>query len=151
MRRHRRGVGRPGGPRVTLVIRLRLVRWISSRGSGLSCADARRGGTSARAHWRENMIATETAVRQLKFFVNGSWQEARGSSLHPITNPATGEVIAQVPYATAHDVDRTARSAPAAFLAWREVPVDDRVHVLYRSKALLHPHSADIVPILAPD
>ncbi len=95
------------------------------------------------------MIATETAVRKLKFFVNGSWEESSGSSLHPITNPATGAVIAQVPYATAADVDRTARAAHAAFLAWRDVPVVDRVQVLYRYKTLLDRHADEIARILS--
>src|SRR5437773_12028668 len=83
------------------------------------------------------MMTTETAVRTLKFFVNGSWDESPGRSLHPITNPASGEVIAQVPYAASDDVDRAARAAHAAFLRWRDVPVVDRVQVLYRYKALL--------------
>jgi malonate-semialdehyde dehydrogenase (acetylating)/methylmalonate-semialdehyde dehydrogenase len=95
------------------------------------------------------MIATEAAVRKLKFFVNGSWEERVGSSLHPITNPATGDVIAQVPYATAEDVDRTARAAHAAFLQWREVPVVDRVQVLYRFKTLLDRHAEEIARILS--
>ncbi len=95
------------------------------------------------------MIATETAVRKLKFFVNGSWEERGGSSLHPITNPATGDVIAQVPYATAEDVDRTARAAHAAFLEWRDVPVVDRVQVLYRYKTLLDRHADEIARILS--
>jgi malonate-semialdehyde dehydrogenase (acetylating)/methylmalonate-semialdehyde dehydrogenase len=95
------------------------------------------------------MIATETAVRKLKFFVNGSWEELSGRALHPITNPATGDVIAQVPFATAEDVDRTARAAHAAFLHWREVPVVDRVQVLYRYKALLDRHADEIARILS--
>src|SRR5947208_12025343 len=95
------------------------------------------------------MIATETAVRKLKFFVNGSWEESSGGSLHPVTNPATGAVIAQVPYATAADVDRTARAAHAAFLAWRDVPVVDRVQVLYRYKTLLDRHADEIARILS--
>jgi malonate-semialdehyde dehydrogenase (acetylating)/methylmalonate-semialdehyde dehydrogenase len=95
------------------------------------------------------MIATETAVRTLKFFVNGSWEELSGRTLHPITNPATGDVIAQVPYATAEDVDRTARAAHAAFLQWREVPVVDRVQVLYRYKTLLDRHADEIARILS--
>jgi malonate-semialdehyde dehydrogenase (acetylating)/methylmalonate-semialdehyde dehydrogenase len=95
------------------------------------------------------MIATETAVRKLKFFVNGSWEERGGSSLHPITNPATGDVIAQVPYATADDVDRTAQAAHAAFLQWRDVPVVDRVQVLYRYKTLLDRHADEIARILS--
>src|SRR5438094_639423 len=98
------------------------------------------------------MMTTETAVRTLKFFVNGSWDESPGRSLHPITNPASGEVIAQVPYAASDDVDRAARAARAAhaaFLRWRDVPVVDRVQVLYRYKALLDRHSDEIAGILS--
>jgi malonate-semialdehyde dehydrogenase (acetylating)/methylmalonate-semialdehyde dehydrogenase len=93
------------------------------------------------------MMATETAVRTLKFFVNGAWESASGQQ-HPVTNPATGEVIAQVPYATADEVDRAAQAAHAAFLNWREVPVVDRVQVLYRFKSLLDRHTEEIARIL---
>src|SRR5580698_7558842 len=95
------------------------------------------------------MIATDTTVRTLKFFVNGKWEEAEGSSLHPVTNPATGEVIARVPFANAAQVDRAARMAHAAFLNWREVPVVERVQVLYRYKALLETHVDEIARILS--
>jgi malonate-semialdehyde dehydrogenase (acetylating)/methylmalonate-semialdehyde dehydrogenase len=95
------------------------------------------------------MIATETAVRTVKFYTNGSWEDAPGRALHPITNPATGEKIAQVPYATADDVDRTARAAHAAFLKWREVPVAERVQVFYRYKDLLEKHVTEIARILS--
>ncbi|HTM48657.1 MAG TPA: CoA-acylating methylmalonate-semialdehyde dehydrogenase [Bryobacteraceae bacterium] len=95
------------------------------------------------------MLATEKAVRKLKFFVNGTWIEAGEGATHAVTNPATGEVIAQVPYASAEDVDRAARAAHAAFLTWREVPVVDRVQVLYRYKALLDRHADEIARILS--
>ena len=85
----------------------------------------------------------------IKFYTNGAWEDAPGRALHPITNPATGEVIAQVPYATAEDVDRTARAAHAAFLKWREVPVVERVQVFYRYKDLLEKHAAEIARILS--
>jgi malonate-semialdehyde dehydrogenase (acetylating)/methylmalonate-semialdehyde dehydrogenase len=83
------------------------------------------------------MIATETAIQNLSFLINGKWERPQGSSLHPITNPATGAVIAQVPYASEADIDRTVRTAHAAFASWRDVPVVDRVQVLYRYKDLL--------------
>ncbi len=95
------------------------------------------------------MIATETAVRELQFFVNGKWQRMEGHPLHAITNPASGQVIAQVPYATADDVDRAARAAHDAFLKWREVPVVERVQVLYRYKDLLEKHLDEIARILS--
>jgi malonate-semialdehyde dehydrogenase (acetylating) / methylmalonate-semialdehyde dehydrogenase len=86
---------------------------------------------------------------RVKFYTNGSWEDAPGRTLHPIANPATGEVIAQVPYATADDVDRTARAAHAAFLKWREVPVVERVQVFYRYKDLLEKHAAEVARILS--
>ena len=57
-------------------------------------------------------------------------------------------MIAQVPYATAEDVDRAARAAHAAFLKWREVPVVDRVQVLYRYKELLESTRRKLARIL---
>ena len=94
------------------------------------------------------MIATETAVKDVKFYVDGKWEQPAGRPLHPIYNPATGHVIARVPFATADDVDRAARSAHAAFLKWREVPVVDRVQVFYRYKDLLEKHAEEVARIL---
>ena len=94
------------------------------------------------------MIATEKSVRTLQFYVNGKWENSEGAS-HPVTNPAFGEVIANVPYATAAEVDRVAKLAHAAFLKWREVPVVDRVQVLYRYKTLLDKNTDDVARILS--
>jgi malonate-semialdehyde dehydrogenase (acetylating)/methylmalonate-semialdehyde dehydrogenase len=69
-------------------------------------------------------------------------------TLHPVTNPATGAVLAEIPYATAEDVDRAVRKAHEAFLTWREVPVVDRVQPLYRFKALLENHAGDLAALL---
>jgi malonate-semialdehyde dehydrogenase (acetylating)/methylmalonate-semialdehyde dehydrogenase len=89
------------------------------------------------------MLLTETAVETLKFFVNGKWEPSGSRALHNIANPATGRVIARVPYAASDDIDRAARVAHQAFLEWREVPVVDRVQVLYRYKDLLEKHAED--------
>jgi malonate-semialdehyde dehydrogenase (acetylating)/methylmalonate-semialdehyde dehydrogenase len=93
------------------------------------------------------MIATE--VQTLKFYVNGKWESTQGSGLHPVTNPATGETIAHVPYATVAEVDRVARHAHAAFLKWRDVPVVDRVQIFYRYKTLLEAHANEVARILS--
>ena len=69
-------------------------------------------------------------------------------ALHAVTNPATGAVLAEIPYAAAEDVDRTVRAAHEAFLKWREVPVVDRVQPLYRFKTLLEQHSAEVAALL---
>jgi malonate-semialdehyde dehydrogenase (acetylating) / methylmalonate-semialdehyde dehydrogenase len=94
------------------------------------------------------MIATESTVQTVSFYVNGAWETPQGRGLHPVYNPATGAVIAQVPYGGEAEVDRAVRSAHAAFLKWREVPVVDRVQVLYRYKALLEKHAAEVAAVL---
>jgi malonate-semialdehyde dehydrogenase (acetylating)/methylmalonate-semialdehyde dehydrogenase len=94
------------------------------------------------------MIATESKVGTVSFYVNGAWEQPDGCARQPIANPATGAVLAEVPYATADDVDRAVRAAHEAFLKWREVPVVDRVQVLYRYKALLEEHAGEIAAIL---
>jgi malonate-semialdehyde dehydrogenase (acetylating)/methylmalonate-semialdehyde dehydrogenase len=94
------------------------------------------------------MIATESKVETLSFYVNGAWERPDGRARQPITNPATGAVLAEVPFATEADVDRAVRAAHEAFLKWRDVPVVDRVQVLYRYKALLEEHAGEIAAIL---
>ena len=69
-------------------------------------------------------------------------------TLHPVTNPATGAVLAEIPYATVEDVDRAVRAAHEAFLTWREVPVVDRVQPLYRFKTALEKHTAEVAALL---
>jgi malonate-semialdehyde dehydrogenase (acetylating)/methylmalonate-semialdehyde dehydrogenase len=90
------------------------------------------------------MIATET----VSFYIDGVWETPQSRALEPVTNPATGARIAEVPYAAAADVDRAVQAAHAAFLKWRDVPVVDRVQVLYRFKALLDKHADELAAIL---
>jgi len=94
------------------------------------------------------MIATGNKVDTVSFYVNGAWEQPSGGASQPVTNPATGEVLAEVAFATAADVDRTVRAAHEAFLKWRDVPVVDRVQVLYRFKTLLEEHAGEMAAIL---
>jgi malonate-semialdehyde dehydrogenase (acetylating)/methylmalonate-semialdehyde dehydrogenase len=94
------------------------------------------------------MITTESAVGLVGFYINGAWEKPQGHTTFPVTNPATGTVLANVPFATADDVDRAVRTAHEAFLKWREVPVVDRVQVLYRFKALMEEHASEVAATL---
>ena len=94
------------------------------------------------------MIATETKKESVSFYVNGAWEKPGARKSQEVFNPATGQVLATVGFATAEDVDRTVRSAHAAYLKWRDVPVVDRVQVLYRFKTLLEAHALELAAIL---
>ena len=52
---------------------------------------------------------------RLKFFINGEWIESKSNNCFENTNPATGDVIAEVPVATEAEVEAAINSAWNAF------------------------------------
>jgi 1-pyrroline dehydrogenase len=56
-----------------------------------------------------------TAVRQHRMFIGGEWVDSASGETQEIIGPTTGEVLAEVPKASAEDVDRAVRSAKKAF------------------------------------
>ena len=62
-------------------------------------------------------------MSQLVNFIGGSWDSPRACQHQDVTNPATGEVLAQVPLSTVEEADRAVHSAAEAFPAWRATPV----------------------------
>jgi malonate-semialdehyde dehydrogenase (acetylating)/methylmalonate-semialdehyde dehydrogenase len=66
----------------------------------------------------------------------------------PVVNPATGLQIGQIAFAKPEDVDLAVQRAHQAFLLWRDVPVVDRVQVLYKYKELLEKHASELALLL---
>ena len=73
-------------------------------------------------------------------FINGQWHGASGSEYQDVLNPATGEVLAQVPLSDASDVLAAVDAASAAFLEWRRTPPEDRIQPLFKLKQLMEDH-----------
>src|SRR6201985_3351210 len=67
-------------------------------------------------------------------FVDGREIEAGQGAMLDVHNPATGEVIAQIPNSTAADIDRAMKSARAAFegKAWGGLDVRARARLVNR-------------------
>lgn len=66
----------------------------------------------------------------------------------PIYNPATGEVIEQVPLSDEHDVDQAVRAANEAATGWARTSVMERTQLLFRFKALLEEHLDELAEIV---
>ena len=75
--------------------------------------------------------------RLLPSLIDGAWHPSEGEPAEPVYEPATGAVLARVPFATAAECDGAVAAAARAFAAWREVPVGERVQVMFRYKQLL--------------
>jgi len=77
-----------------------------------------------------------------KLFIGGEWIEATGGSF-ATRNPATGEVIEEIGFASEADVDAAVAAAEAAFSssAWRDLAPSARADLLYRLADLMAEHA----------
>jgi 1-pyrroline dehydrogenase len=67
-----------------------------------------------------------------RMFINGDWSDAASGETSEIVNPATEEVIAEVPKGDASDVDRAVAAAREAFEAWSLTTPAERSNALHK-------------------
>src|SRR5271163_3559782 len=87
-------------------------------------------------------------ITRLTNFVNGRWADSHASEWRDVINPATGDVVAQVPLADAVEVNQAVEAAAAAFPEWRRTPPEDRIQPLFKLKMLLEDHIDEIARII---
>lgn len=81
--------------------------------------------------------------------IGSDWRApADGGGALPVYNPATGEVIEQVPLSGAAEVDAAVNAAAKAYPAWSRTAVMERVRLMFRFKALLEDHFEDLARII---
>ncbi|MCA0991337.1 CoA-acylating methylmalonate-semialdehyde dehydrogenase [Pseudalkalibacillus hwajinpoensis] len=80
---------------------------------------------------------TKTAVKTIQNYVGGEWIDSKTKEYQSVYNPATGEVIAEVPISTKEDLGHAVATAKEAFKTWSEVPVPRRARILFKYQQLL--------------
>jgi malonate-semialdehyde dehydrogenase (acetylating)/methylmalonate-semialdehyde dehydrogenase len=71
-----------------------------------------------------------------------------GAQSLPIYNPATGQVIDQVPLSGGKEVGAAVRAAATAYESWSRTAVMERVRLMFRYKALLEEHFEELAAIV---
>ncbi len=90
-----------------------------------------------------------TAVARVKLLIDGEWVDSQSNEWQDIVNPATQEVLAQVPFATATEVNAAVAAAHKAYRTWRETPIGARMRIMLRLQALIREHSKRIAAVLS--
>ena len=80
--------------------------------------------------------------------IGSEWRSPDVNDSLPIYNPATGEVIGQVPLSGAKEVDAAVQAAVAAYKSWSRTALMERVRLMFRYKALLEEHFEDLAAII---
>ena len=77
-------------------------------------------------------------------YIDNAWQKSTTNELLDVTNPATAEVLTQVPLSPAEEVNQAATAAATALHEWRRTPPVERIQYLFKLKFLLEENLDDI-------
>ena len=89
---------------------------------------------------------TLTAERY-QMFIAGEWRDAETGETTDVINPATEEVIANVPKGTTGDVDRAVAAARSAFEEWQFSTPAERSTMLYKFADAVEAHADELAHI----
>lgn len=84
----------------------------------------------------------------MKCWVNGSFSDASSGETVAVRNPATGEVVDEVPRLGPDDVRRAIDAAAMAFPEWSGMSAEDRGRVLARAAEAVRAKKAEIAKLL---
>jgi malonate-semialdehyde dehydrogenase (acetylating)/methylmalonate-semialdehyde dehydrogenase len=98
----------------------------------------------------KTMATAETlTTTSVSHWIDGELVASTSGRSGVVTNPATGEVIAEVGFATGAEVDRAVASARAAAHGWRSSAVSRRTEILFRFHQLLVQNKQELASIIS--
>ncbi|WP_288462321.1 aldehyde dehydrogenase family protein, partial [uncultured Pseudomonas sp.] len=91
---------------------------------------------------------TQTTIKDVPLLIDGQFVTSTSRESCEVINPATQEVLARVPFATAEEVQRAVASAKAAFATWRKTPIGARARIFLRYQQLIREHMSELAALL---
>jgi malonate-semialdehyde dehydrogenase (acetylating) / methylmalonate-semialdehyde dehydrogenase len=79
--------------------------------------------------------------------IAGHWCQPHTPAL-PVYNPATEEVLDEVPLSGPTEVTQAAAAAAEAYVGWSQTPVMERTRLMFRYKALLEEHGEELAALV---
>jgi malonate-semialdehyde dehydrogenase (acetylating)/methylmalonate-semialdehyde dehydrogenase len=81
--------------------------------------------------------------------IGSQWRvPSDGTESLPVYNPASGQVIEQVPLSDSREVDAAVQAAARAYATWSRTALMERVRLMFRFKALLEEHFEELAAIV---
>ena len=88
-------------------------------------------------------------AEKLSLFIDGDFVKSDTKNWVEVLNPATQEVLCEVPFATEEEIEKAVASAKQAFLSWRETPPPERSRIMMKYQDLLKVNHDEIAKILS--
>jgi malonate-semialdehyde dehydrogenase (acetylating) / methylmalonate-semialdehyde dehydrogenase len=90
----------------------------------------------------------DVKVPTIKLLIGGEFVESKSNEWRDVVNPATQEVLARVPFATAAELDAAVAAARDAFKTWRKTPIGARARIFLKYQQLIREHMKELAAIL---
>lgn len=87
-------------------------------------------------------------TRRLKNYIDGQWIASTTAQYETVYNPATEEVLCEVPLSTKEDLDGAVEVAQRAFETWSRVPVPKRARILFNYQQLLIKYKKELATLI---
>jgi succinate-semialdehyde dehydrogenase / glutarate-semialdehyde dehydrogenase len=94
------------------------------------------------------VTVAELPLLRRQAYLDGRWVDSDSGQTFPVTNPATGDVITEVPRLGAEETRRAIVAAERAYPAWRSRTAKDRASILRRLADLMLEHEEDLARLL---
>ncbi|MBV9606887.1 MAG: aldehyde dehydrogenase family protein [Solirubrobacterales bacterium] len=107
------------------------------------------GPSAAGSEYRA--LLSSVVSKDWRLLIGGQLTATRSGNRYPTENPATEDVIAEVPDAGAEDVDRAVAAAVTASAEWRRIPPRERAAYIRRAAAVLLEHEHELAFLDAVD
>jgi malonate-semialdehyde dehydrogenase (acetylating)/methylmalonate-semialdehyde dehydrogenase len=91
----------------------------------------------------------ESGAHTLRHFIGGERVAGESNRIGDIYDPATGQVAARIPYATAAEVRDAVEAALAAFPAWSAAPLAQRARTMFRYRDVVASHADELARLIS--
>ncbi|OZI59677.1 CoA-acylating methylmalonate-semialdehyde dehydrogenase [Bordetella genomosp. 11] len=87
-------------------------------------------------------------IPRIPLLIGGERIQSRAGQWRDVINPATQEVVAQVPYATPEELDRAVANAKEAFKTWRNSGQGARMRVMLKLQQLMRENTGKLAELI---
>ena len=96
----------------------------------------------------EAAVLRRVDLLRTRAWLDGEWVDSDSGETFAVTNPATGEELAQVPRMGAAETRRAVEAAAAAYAGWRARTARERARILRRWSDLMLANAEDLALLL---
>ncbi|KAF8806223.1 succinic semialdehyde dehydrogenase [Phlegmacium glaucopus] len=90
----------------------------------------------------------DSTLIKFQAFIDGAWLEAKSGETFVVTNPATNEVLGNIPEMGLTETTAAIQAASKAFVGWSKTTAKQRHDILLKFYALLKEHHDDLGRII---